>query len=219
MAIIKSYLTDALWTIDPTSKAGRATFYNTDGEVFPAVEAFGLFSRYYMAGPFRAVGAASTPNNLCTLEVPEGSSAIISIENIFVTNTSTALLASVNPLFSLARVTGALPTQGTVVPIRSVEGDTSFHPATVIVRSVATADGTNGTAITATAGSIISRAFASRLHTLAGETTTPPTELLPNGKLRPIIVRSNQAIVLQTVTATATSDHFLISIVWRGVKE
>lgn len=135
-AIIKSGATSDLWTIDPTSKAGRVTLYDTDGR------SLAYQGKKTFAFTATAFTPAATPTDLCII----GGSASATIRVIGATFGGTATAAANFQILTVKRSsanTGGTFVAGTVVPLDS--NDTSVAPTVGHYTANPTLGGTVGT--------------------------------------------------------------------------
>jgi hypothetical protein len=170
----------------------------------------GIFS----ASSFRILGAAATPHNLLTIENLDATK-LVKIREISVQLDATAALAVLMPLTKLSRA-AAVPTGGTV--LAKAQWDTAnASNANTIVRGANALDGGAATAITATAGTTLWQEYQTRMHTLAGQVIAPPSRM-PVLLTKDLILRQNQALLLQVVAAAGTSNpatnHWSVNITW-----
>lgn len=170
----------------------------------------GIFS----ASSFRILGSAATPHNLLTIENLDATK-LVKIREISLQLDATAALAVLMPLTKLSRAT-AVPTGGTVLN-KSLWDTANASNANTIVRGANAADGGAATAITATAGTTIWQEYQTRMHTLAGQVIAPPSRM-PLLLTKDLILRQNQALLLQVVAAAGTSNpatnHWAVNITW-----
>ncbi len=170
-----------------------------------------------MAGSFRTVGNAASPQNLLTIENAAGSSVLVALRRITVQMDATAVLVAVSCQYKTARTT-AVPSAGTA--LTKVSFDSAQSSASqVTVRGATASDGGAATAITATAGSTGWHQFAPRMHTLVGQVLMEDQSLLPTLVAEdPIILRAGEAIVVQVINATAannaSTNNYLVNVMW-----
>jgi hypothetical protein len=168
----------------------------------------------YGVSSFRTLGVAAGTQNLLTIENPASSLVNIAIRQMSVMSDSTVLLATVAQQIQLSRVTGGLPTNGTV--LTAVKYQTAYSSPNAIVRGGTASDGGVATAITATASSVIWQQFLDRPHTVVGWFTHPNYSLIPDvgTDLRQIILVPGEALVVQGVTSIPTTTHMIVQIGW-----
>src|SRR3990167_9601178 len=208
---IKSGASTDLWTIDPVSKAGRVTLYDTAGNQLEHIESF-----IGSCSTFRTLGNAAVPQNILTIENLTGSGKIIYLQSIEVVIDTTAALLTVACQLDLSRTT-AIPSGGTTLTKHAL--DTALSSSgNVIVRGATASDGGGASAITATAAAgYISRQFVNRQATAVGQVVpNNPVEMLPTNLTEndTLLLRENQAIVLQvtgTAASNAATNHYIAS--------
>ncbi len=172
----------------------------------------------FSASSFRILGSAASPHNLLTIENLDAT-LLVKIREISVQLDYTALLATFMPLLKVSRAT-AVPTGGTV--LNKGQWDTAnASDADVVVRGANASDGGVATAITATAGSaVLWQGYQTRMHTLVGQVLAPPSRM-PLIGVKDLILRQNQALLLQVVAAAGTSNpatnHWSVNITWDEV--
>lgn len=172
----------------------------------------GIFS----AASFRILGSAATLHNLLTIENIDATK-LITIRRLTVQLDATAVLAVNMPQVKTSRAT-VVPTGGTV--LAKAQFDTAnASNANSIVRAANAADGGAATAITATAGTTIWQQYCMRMHTVVGQVLAPDNNVLPLlVETNDLILRQNQALLVQAVAAVGTSNpatnHWFVNIVW-----
>lgn len=165
-----------------------------------------LVSGRYAVATFRTLGNAASPQNLFTIENASGSPVLLALQRLEVSCTYTAVLTAVEPEAILSRST-ALPTGGTTLTQGLID-TTETANAAIFCRGATASDGGVATAITATAGTFLQRQFLGRIHTAVGEVNSRvPVDMLVGAEDRkPLLLRSNQAILVQIVAAAAGSN-------------
>jgi len=111
-AIIQSGASADLWTIDPTSKAGRVTEYDTAGRPMYPSAVYGISSLFT---------PAATPNNLVIIE--GSATKIIKVISMWICTQTTAA-GSVEfflKKYSTAATAGTFVSAGTPVPLDSAD--------------------------------------------------------------------------------------------------
>lgn len=169
----------------------------------------------FSASSFRTVGSAATPQNLLTIENIDATK-LVTVRTIIVQMDATAVLTAVMPLNKLSRAT-AVPTGGTT--LNKAQFDTAnASNANTIVRGGTASDGGVLTAITATAGTTIWQEYGMRMHTVVGQVLAPVSYLPKIIDTKNLILRQNQALVVQVVAAAGTSNpatnHYSVCVVW-----
>ncbi len=166
---------------------------------------------------FGTLGDTTNSQNLMTLENAANSTVIVGLKKICVASDHAAASATKSPWIILARTT-ALPTGGTV--INKVVTDTAeTSSASVVCRGATASDAGVATAITATASDRFITQVVSRLHTAVG--TNSPGSVLSINLLDfvpadMLLLRANQAIILQILAAGNNTNNFThyANVVW-----
>jgi hypothetical protein len=169
----------------------------------------------FSAASFRTVGSAATPQNLLTIENIDATK-LVTVRAIILQMDATAVLTAVMPLNKLSRAT-AVPTGGTT--LNKAQFDTSnASNANTIVRGGTASDGGALTAITATAGTTLWQEYGMRMHTVVGQVLAPVSYLPKIIDTKNLILRQNQALLVQVVAAAGTSNpatnHYSVCVVW-----
>jgi hypothetical protein len=228
MAVVKSGNSSDLLTVDTTSKAARVTPYNSGGTEVGTVgnplqvrQRYGRTTRLgtYLASSFRIQGSAGTPQNLVTIQNDSSvaTGKYVAILRMTIQNDTTAALATVSPSIKVSRTTDT-PSggAGTLTATKLISSDAA---ATAVVRVANTSDGGALTAPTATAGNTAWTQFVDRLHTAVGQVLHPDNPILPVPVDEfPLILSPSdgvkEALLIQAVTANATTTHFIINVMW-----
>ena len=159
------------------------------------------------AQTFRMPGLAGTAGQkLASIHNATGSTVLVRVNRITVDLAMTVVKAVtvLPPIIRVHRVT-VLPTGGTALP--KVAADTALtNSASVTLLQHASADGTSGTAITATipASTILVQEFAPRLITAAGYEPADQLSFFEGGP--DIILRPLEGIVVELVYVLATQN-------------
>ena len=166
----------------------------------------------YGYSSFRILGTAATPQNLFTIENPNGSVKKLAIRKLEVLVDMTAVLVSVSPSIKLSRP-AALPTGGTT--LTAVKWDTTMENTVAVVRNGTASDGGAATAITVTAGTaVLSTRYVPRLYTAVGQVLHTSHDLLEDfGSEEPLILNANESILVQVVLANAATTHFVVNAI------
>jgi hypothetical protein len=169
----------------------------------------------FSACSFRTLGTAATPQNLLTIENIDAT-VQVRPRAIILQMDATAVLTAVMPLNKLSRAT-AVPTGGTT--LSKAQFDTAnASSANVIVRGGTASDGGAATAITATAGTTIWQEYGMRMHTVVGQVLSPVAYLPKVIDIKDLVLRQNQALLVQVVAAVGTSNpatnHYSVCVVW-----
>jgi hypothetical protein len=169
----------------------------------------------FSAASFRTVGSAATPQNLLTIENIDATK-LVTVRAIILQMDATAVLTAVMPLNKLSRAT-AVPTGGTTLNKAQFD-TTNASNANTIVRGGTASDGGALTAITATAGTTIWQEYGMRMHTVVGQVLAPVSYLPRIIDTKNLILRQNQALLVQVVASAGTSNpatnHYSICVVW-----
>lgn len=169
----------------------------------------------FSASSFRTLGTAATPQNLLTIENIDGTK-LVTVRAIILQMDATAVLTSVMPLNKVSRATG-VPTGGTA--LNKAQFDTAnASNANTIVRGGTASDGGAATAITATAGTTLWQEYGMRMHTVVGQVLSPVSYLPKIIDTKNLILRQNQALLVQVVAAAGASNpatnHYSVCVVW-----
>lgn len=170
----------------------------------------------FSAASFRTLGTAATPHNLLTIENIDATK-LVTIRSIIVQMDATAVLVAVMPQVKLSRAT-AVPTGGTA--LNKAQFDTAnASNANTIVRGATASDGGAATAITATAGTSLWQSYQHRMHTVVGQVLQRDWNVAPVlVDTKNLILRQNQALLVQIVAAAGTSNpatnHWICNVVW-----
>jgi hypothetical protein len=168
----------------------------------------------FSAASFRILGTAATPHNLLTIENIDATN-LVYIRDITIQLDATAVLVAVMPLAKISRST-AVPTGGTT--LNKGQFDTAnASNANTIVRGANASDGGGATAITATAGTTLWQEYQMRMHTVVGQVLSPPSRM-PTITTENLILRQNQALLVQVVASVGTSNpatnHWSVCVTW-----
>jgi len=171
----------------------------------------------FSASSFRILGTAATPHNLLTIENIDATN-LVKIREISIQLDATAVLVAVMPLVKISRAT-AVPTGGTA--LNKGQWDTANTTnANTILRGANASDGGVATAITATAGTTLWQEYQMRMHTVVGQVLSPPSRV-PLIWTKDLILRQNQALLVQVVAAAGTSNpatnHWSVNVTWDEV--
>jgi hypothetical protein len=171
---------------------------------------------YFSAATFRQVGSAATPQNLLTIENISATD-LVYVRKIIIQMDATAALTAVMPLFKISRATG-VPTGGTTLA-KGLWDTTNASDANTIVRGQTASDGGALSGPTATAGDVIWQQFGMRLHTAVGQVLATDYNVLPViAELQNVVLRQNQALLVQVVAAAGSSNpatnHYSVCVVW-----
>jgi len=171
---------------------------------------------YFSAASFRTLGSAATPHNLFTIENIDATK-LVTIRRVIVQLDATAVLTAVMPQVKLSRAT-AVPTGGTTLNKGQFDTGNASN-ANTIVRGATASDGGVATAITATAGTTLWQQYCMRLHTVVGQVLAPDNNVAPQLiDTQNLILRQNQALLVQVVAAAGTSNpatnHWFVNVVW-----
>jgi len=145
---------------------------------------------------------------------------LVKVRRMTVQLDATAALASVMPLVKTSRAT-AVPSGGTALA-KAVFDTNATSDGAVIVRGGTASDGGAATAITASPGDIMWQQYCMRMHTVVGQVLAEDSPLIPTlCEDTPIILRQNQALLIQVVASAGTSNpvtnHWCVQVVWEEV--
>ncbi len=168
---------------------------------------------------WRTLGAAALTQNIFAISNASGSTTLVAVRRLGVQLDHTAVLIAVLPQIKAFRITAGIAGGGT--PLDKKQLDTAeVENASVTVRGATASDGGAATAITGTldAGAIWQQ-FGSRMHTAVGQIIATDNNVLPQLiEGDPLILRPNQALVVQIVANPATSNpntnHWFAQCVW-----
>ena len=159
---------------------------------------------YFSAATFRQIGNAATTQNLLTIENISGTD-LVYVRKIIYQMDATAVLTTFMPLVKVSRATG-VPTGGTTLS-KGLWDTANASDANTIVRGSTASDGGANSGPTATAGTIIWQQFGMRLHTAVGQVIAYDLPLLPTVvELNDVVLRQNEALMVQIVAAAGTSN-------------
>ncbi len=172
---------------------------------------------YFSAASFRTLGTAATPHNLLTIENLDATKTV-TIRRLTVQLDATAVLVAVMPQVKCSRAT-AVPTGGTALSKAQFDTANSSN-ANTIVRGATASDGGVATAITSTAGTSIWQQYCMRMHTVVGQVLALDNNVLPLlVDTQNLILRQNQALLVQVVSSVGTSNpatnHWFANVVWQ----
>ena len=171
---------------------------------------------YFSVATFRTVGSAATPQNLFSLENVDPSK-LVYVRRLIIQMDATAALTAVMPLLKVSRATG-VPTGGTTLNKGQFDTNNASN-ANTIARGQTASDGGALSGPTATAGDTIWQQFGMRLHTAVGQVLGVDNNQLPSlADTKDLILRQNQAILVQVVAAAGSSNpntnHYFVQCVW-----
>ena len=153
MAQVKSGATTDLWTIDPTSKAGRVSLYDTAGTYR------GPKATYSAATPTTVVVEASAAKMFFVI-TGTSASKVLRIQRIVVSGMT---LTSVAYNELVVEKWSSAPSAGSATTLTQTPHDSGFAAATATLCQVYTAGPTEGTLV----GTIASRRFLEQATTAA----------------------------------------------------
>ncbi len=168
---------------------------------------------------WRTLGAAALTQNLFAISNASGSTTLIAVRRMTAQLDHTALLAAVMPQIKAFRITAGIAAGGTILDKKQLDTNETEN-VSVTVRGATASDGGAATAITGTLDvGAIWQQFGSRAHTLVGQILGNDNNVIPGlTENDPIILRPNQALVVQVVAAVATSNpatnHWFVQCVW-----
>lgn len=165
---------------------------------------------------FRMPGVATTPHNLFYITNATSSTVLVAIRKLEISVIGTAAnTALVTP--ALFRLT-TLPTGGTAFTKTSTDSrDTSS--ASVIVAGAASADGT-ASAITGTA--VGQRITSGLLPTMVTSGVYPGQRVydMTSGMDEfPLTLNAQQGYLLQMITASVVTNHYVVEVAWEEYTE
>jgi len=168
---------------------------------------------------WRTIGAAALAQNLFAISNASGSTTLVAVRRITAQLDHTAILAAVMPQIKAHRITAGIAAGGTILDKKQL--DTSkVENVSVTCRGATASDGGAATAITGTLDvGALWQQFGSRMHTAVGQILGNDNNVIPGlTEGDPLILRANQALVVQVVAAVATSNpatnHWFVQCVW-----
>ena len=174
---------------------------------------------YFSAATFRTIGNAATTQNLLTIENLDAVK-LVTIRRLVFQMDALAVLVAVMPIVKTSRSTG-VPTGGTVLAKALWNTANASNANTIVRGSTATDGGANsGPIATPDAAQLLWEQYGMRMHTVAGQVLGPDNNLLPAlVDTQNLILRQNQALVVQAVAAVGTSNpatnHYFCQVAWQ----
>ncbi len=168
---------------------------------------------------WRTIGAAALTQNLFAISNASGSTTLVAIRRLGAQLDHTAVLIAVMPQIKAFRVTAGIAGGGTLLDKKQLD-TTEVENASVTVRGATASDGGAATAVTGTLDTgAIWQQFGSRMHTAVGQIIATDNNVLPQLiEGDPLILRPNQALVVQVVATATTSNpvtnHWFVQCVW-----
>ncbi|MDQ3540478.1 MAG: hypothetical protein M3440_07295 [Chloroflexota bacterium] len=168
---------------------------------------------------WRTIGAAALTQNLFAISNASGSTTLVAVRRVTAQLDHTAILAAVMPQIKAFRITAGIAAGGTLLDKKQLD-TTEVENASVTVRGATASDGGAATAITGTLDTgALWQQFGSRMHTAVGQILGNDNNVIPGlTENDPIILRANQALVVQVVASPATSNpatnHWFVQCVW-----
>lgn len=171
----------------------------------------------FSAATFRQIGNAATTQNLMTIENID-STKLVTIRRMVFQMDALAVLTAVMPLIKLSRTTG-VPTGGTVIGKGLWDTANTSNANTIVRGSTATDGGANSGPTATPAAEILWEQYGMRLHTAVGQVLGPDNSVAPIiVETKNLILRQNQALVVQVVAAVGSSNpatnHYFVQVVW-----
>jgi hypothetical protein len=156
----------------------------------------------HSAASFRTPGNAATAQNLFVI-YNTSSTVVVDVRRLVMQMDATAVLTAVMPIIKTCRIT----TYSGGNALSKVDWGATASNAAVQVINAATADGTAGTAITATAGVTMWQQYGMRLHTLVGQVLGADNNVLSAiSESYPVRLAQNQGLLVHVVAAAGTSN-------------
>ncbi len=168
---------------------------------------------------WRTPGAAALTHNLFAISNANGSAVLVAVRRLVVQMDHTAILAASMPQVKTFRISAGVAGGGTALAKQRMD-TTTPESASVICLGANTSDGGAATAITGTLDTgAMWQQYDSRMHTAVGQILAMDNSLIPQlAESDPVILRPNQALVVQVVAAVATSNpntnHWFVQCVW-----
>lgn len=170
-----------------------------------------------LASTFRTQGAAATTQNIFSIANASGSAVILRVRRLVTQLDATAALTAVMPQVKTSRSL-LIPSGGTVL-LKGNFDTTKTSNASVVLRQATASDGGSLTPILANPGDIMWQQYCMRLHTAVGQVLATDETVLPELITDyPVVVRANQALLVQVVASAGSSNPatnmWFTSCVW-----
>jgi len=168
---------------------------------------------------FRTLGNALTTQSIFSIENASGSAVLVGVRRLTVQMDATAVLITQVAQIKAFRISAGVSGGGTTLT-KGQRHTTDAASASVVCRGATASDGGAATAITGTLDvAAIWQQYGMRLHTAVGQVLTPDNTVLPDiCQDEPLILRANQAIVVQVqgvvTTGNPATNHWLVNCVW-----
>ncbi len=208
MAVIKSGAGSDLWTIDPTSKSGRVTLYDSAGNpmnVLPTTEGVGrgVVLGVYSAAQVDLVGQTGAAYNYMCLFNPVGSGRVLAVSKVDYNAYAVAVSISKNSI-RLTNVAGY--TSGGVDSSAIIQKHDPSMPGSVA--KIYTGNPT-------LALGQVFKAFPPPVTiTAAGGITSPEIDYNPAKEFVEIVLPAGTGLVLNQAVAGTATQNFNFRFVW-----
>jgi hypothetical protein len=168
----------------------------------------------HSAASFRTPGNAAVAQNLFVIRNTHASK-IVWVRRLVMQMDATAVLTAVMPLIKTCRIS----TFSGGNALTKVDWGAEASDAAVQVINAATADGTAGTAITATPGATLWQQFGMRMHTLVGQVLGIDNNVLSAiSESHPVRLGQNEGLLVHILAAAAASNpatnHYFVEAAW-----
>jgi hypothetical protein len=168
----------------------------------------------HSAASFRTPGNAAVAQNLFVIYNTHATK-IVEVRRLVMQMDATVVLTAVMPIVKTCRI--ASYSGGNA--LTKVDWGAVASDAAVQVINAATADGTAGTAITATVGATLWQQFGMRMHTLVGQVLGVDNNVLSAiSENYPVRLGQNQGLLVHIVAAATSSNpatnHYFVECAW-----
>ena len=168
----------------------------------------------HSAASFRTLGNAAVAQNLFVI-LNTHATKIVTVRRLVMQMDATVVLTAVMPIHKACRI--ASYSGGNA--LTKVDWGAVASDAAVQVINAATADGTAGTAITATPTATLWQQYGMRMHTLVGQVQGIDNNVITGiTENYPIRLAQNQGLLVHIVAAAAANNpatnHYFIQCAW-----
>jgi hypothetical protein len=168
----------------------------------------------HSASSFRTLGNAAVAQNLFVIYNTHATK-VVDVRRLVMQMDATVVLTAVMPIIKTCRI--ASYSGGNA--LTKVDWGATASDAAVQLINAATADGTAGTAITATAGTTLWQQYGMRMHTLVGQVLGVDNNVLSAiSENYPVRLAQNQGLLVHIVAAAAASNpatnHYFVECAW-----
>jgi hypothetical protein len=168
----------------------------------------------HSAASFRTLGAAAVAQNLFVI-LNTHATKIVTVRRLVMQMDATVVLTAVMPIVKTCRI--ASYSGGNA--LTKVDWGAVASDAAVQLINAATADGTAGTAITATPTATLWQQYGMRMHTLVGQVQGIDNNVITGiSETYPIRLAQNQGLLVHIVAAATASNpatnHYFVQCAW-----